>query len=700
MKNSGFIFIFLVWIFFLHPYRVWGQEIPVSTEQQLENQADGDQVETEDDSYLLELVQFKKDPINLNTADAEELKLLRIVTDLQIANLISYRKLFGKLINIYELQGVSAWDMNTIQKILPYVTTATPVTLNEEAGKRFRQGDHSLLLRFSQVLEKSAGFNKSTPGTKFLGSPQKILFRYRYTYKNLLQFGLVGDKDAGEQFLKGKQQTGFDFYSFHFFARKIGSIQSLALGDFSVNMGQGLIQWQGLAFKKSAEVMGVKRQSAVLRPYNSAGEFYFHRGVGVTMKKGRLESTAFVSIRKLGGNFVADSVNNENYISSFFTSGYHRTPGENADRNNLTQTTLGGNIIYRKNKWQVGVNGIYYKFSWPIQKRDEPYNLYAISGIQWYNFSVDYSYTYKNLHFFGEAALDKNFNNAFINGILLSVDPRVDISFVQRTLSKSYQSINGNAFTENSYPTNETGFYTGMVIRPVKDWRIEVYGDVFKFPGLKYLVDAPSHGIDFLVQLTYAPNKQVVLYSRFRNEIKQINQSGNLPAGQTGSTVTNFLVSIPRQSWRTQVNYTLNPSLTFRNRVELLWYDHKARPDDPFGRGLNKENGFLTFFDFIYKPLLSPHSGILRLQYFETGGYNSRIYAYENDVMYSYSIPSFAYQGLRYYLTLNYDVSKRISIWFRWSQTVFRNQKTVGSGPDEIKGNFRTDLKLQAHVIL
>jgi hypothetical protein len=217
---------------------------------------------------------------------------------------------------------------------------------------------------------------------------------------------------------------------------------------------------------------------------------------------------------------------------------------------------------------------------------------------------------------------------------------------------------------------------------------------------LKYLVDAPSHGIDFLVQMTYTPNKQVEVFSRFRNETKQSNQTGYLPDGQAGRTNTNFLVSIPRQSWRTQVNYKLNSSITLRNRVELLWYDHKARPDDPFGRGKNKENGFLTFFDFIYKPLLSPHSGILRLQYFETGGYNSRIYAYENDVMYSYSIPSFAYKGLRYYLTLNYDVSKSISIWFRWAQTVFQNQKAVGSGLDEIKGNFRTDLKLQACVIL
>ncbi len=669
----------------------FGQEIPVSTEQQLENQTDADQGETEDDTYLQELEQFRKNPINLNSADADELKQLRIISGLQIANLVSYRNLFGKLISIYELQAVPAWDIIMIRKLIPFVTVVTPLSISEEAGKRFSEGEHSLLLRVSQVLEESAGFNNSTAGTKYLGSPQKILFRYRYTYKNLLQFGLVGDKDAGEQFLKGAQNKGFDFYSFHFFARKIGIIQSLALGDFSVNMGQGLIQWQGLAFKKSVDVMGVKRQSAVLRPYSSAGEFYFHRGAGVTIKKGKIESTAFVSFRKLGGNFVADTVNNQDFISSFLTSGYHRTPSENADRNNLTQTTFGGNIIYRGNRWHIGVNGIYYKFSLPIEKRDEPYNLYAISGSNWYNFSIDYSYTYKNLHFFGEAAADKNLNKAFINGVLISVDPRVDISFVQRTINKAYQSINGNAFTENTYPTNETGFFAGVTIRPAIGWRVDMYGDIYKFPWLKYLVDAPSHGRDYLAQVTYTPNKQVELYSRFRNETKQSNQPDNLPTGQAGNTATNFLISIPRQSWRTQVSYKLNMAVTLRNRVELLWYDNKE---------VNKENGFLTFLDFMYKPLLSSYSGVLRLQYFETDGYNSRIYAYENDVLYSYSIPSFSDKGFRYYLTLNYDLGKKISFWLRWAQTIYRNKTTVGSGLDEINGNRRTELKLQARLIL
>ena len=661
----------------------FSQEIPVTTEQQLENQTDADQGETEDDTYLQELELFKKNPINLNIADADELKQLRIITDLQIANLISYRHLFGKLISMYELQAVPAWDVNTIRKLLPFVTTTTAFSLAEEAGKRFRGGEHSLLLRITQIPERSKGFSTSASGAKYIGSPQKILFRYRYTYKNLLQFGLVGDKDAGEQFLKGAQKKGFDFYSFHLFARKIGIIQALAVGDFSVNMGQGLIQWQGLAFKKSVEVMGIKRQSAVLRPYNSAGEFYFHRGAGITIKKGKIETTAFVSFRKLGGNFVADTVNSEDFISSFLTSGYHRTLSENEDRNNLTQTAFGGNILYRSTRWQVGLNGIYYNFSLPIQKRNEPYNLFAISGKQWYNFSIDYSFTYKNFHFFGEGAADKNFNKAFINGLLISVDSRVDVSIVQRTIQKGYQSINGNAFTENTYPTNETGFYTGVTIRPAIGWKFDLYGDIYKFPWLKYLVDAPSHGKDFLAQLTYTPNKKVEIYTRFRNETKQSNQSDNL-------TVTNFLAIIPKQSWRTQLMFKLNSSLALRNRIELLWYDKK---------GKNNENGFLTFFDIIYKPMLNPFSGIVRLQYFETGGYNSRIYAYENDVLYSYSIPSFSDKGFRYYATINFDLTRKISFWLRWAQTIYKNRNTVGSGLDEIQGNKRSEFKLQGRWI-
>jgi len=680
-----FFSIFII-LFTIHhsPFTAYAQEIPPTTEQQLENLTDIDQSETEDDSYLQQLEHFKTHPLNLNQADATDLKDFFFLTSLQIDNLISYRNLLGKFVNIYELQSIPAWDVATIKKILPYVIVDNTLTFKEDIGTRLKGGDHSLLFRVSEVLERSEGFDPSTTGTKYSGGRERIFLRYRYQYKNLLQYGFAADKDAGEQFLKGAQKYGFDFYSFHAFARNIGKIKAIALGDFTVNMGQGLIQWQSLAFKKSADVMGIKRQSPILRPYNSSGEFYFHRGAGITVQQKNIEVTAFASVRKISANFVADTLNHEDFISSFLNSGYHRTQSEIDDRNNLQQLAFGGNINFHQNNWHVGLNAIYYNFSLPLEKSDEPYNKYAISGKSWSNFSIDYSYTFRNLHFFGEAAADKNLNKAFLNGLLVSVDPKVDISILQRTISQGYQAVYGNAFTENTYPENETGLYAGISIRPLAGWRLDMYADFYQFPWLKYLVDAPSSGKDFLAQLTYTPNKEIEIYTRFRSETKQSNQPDN-------TTPTNYLVAIPKQNWRTQIIYKLNRTVTLRNRIELLWYNKNSN---------NAENGFLNFFDLLCKPFLKPFSANMRLQYFETGGYDSRIYAYENDVLYGYSIPAFYDKGWRYYVNFNYDIRKNFSVWLRWAQTIYQDKKIIGSGLDEIPGNKKSEIKLQVIWVL
>ena len=52
----------------------------INIEQQLENLTDVDQAETEDDLILQQWEQFRRNPINLNTADANDLRELRILT--------------------------------------------------------------------------------------------------------------------------------------------------------------------------------------------------------------------------------------------------------------------------------------------------------------------------------------------------------------------------------------------------------------------------------------------------------------------------------------------------------------------------------------------------------------------------------------------------------------------------------------------
>jgi helix-hairpin-helix protein len=667
-------------LLFINAVRAQVPELPASTKEELESLTEKNQdVETEDDSWLQSLQQFIKDPINLNTADKEMLDRLQMLSSLQIQNIIAYRKAFGNFIDIYELQAVPTLDIATIQKMRPFVTVSDDDII-ASISQRFHGGSNTLLIRGTQTLERSKGYllNAQTATNFYPGSPQNIFVRYKYEYKNLLQYGLLGEKDAGEQFFKGAQQQGFDFYSAHFFARDMGIIKALALGDFTVNMGQGLTQWQSLAFKKGADVINIKRQSPILVPYNSAGEIYFHRGVGITLEKNNWQATVFGSYRKMDANFNVDTIANDDFVSSLETSGYHRTKDEVADKGVLHQTAFGGNVSLNPNYFHVGINTIQYHFNLPLEKANYPYNLYALSGNRFGNSSIDYSYTFKNMHIYGEAAATNNIDKAFVNGLLISMDANVDMSFLYRNISPAYQSLYTNAFTENSYPTNEKGFYSGISIHPNNGWRFDAYADYYSFPWLKYLVNAPSYGTDYYLQLSYNPNKFLSIYSRYKNETKSGNDDSDIYTLYP-------VVAKPLQDWRTEVSCKMSGSLTFRNRIEMLWYD-KGQPDE--------ETGFLSFVDLIIKPFMKKYSGSMRLQYFETDSYNSRVYAYEDDVPYSYSVPVFFGKGMRYYFNIKYEISKKMMLWFRLAQTIYKDQNSIGTGLDEIAGNKRTEVKL------
>jgi len=651
-------------------------------QQQLENLTEeNEDVETEDDSYLQQLHLFLKQPINLNYTDAGFLEQLKLLSPVQIENLISYRKLLGNFLSIYELQAVPTWDLDLINRIRAYVTVAQKTEVFQSLQKRLNNGEHTLLIRAQQVLEQTKGYlvNKDSVKNYYPGSPQKILLRYKYRSGNFLQYGFTAEKDAGEQFFRGAQKKGFDFYSAHFFIRNLGVIKSLAIGDFAVNLGQGLIQWQSLAFNKGANIINVTRQSEVLQLYNSAGEITFNRGVGITLQKKNWETTVFASYRKLDAGFNIDTVNYQDYVSSLQTSGYHRTTNEIAGKGSQGALSFGGNISFSAEKFHFGMNAVHYEFENPIVKADYLYNRYAISGRHSGNYSLDYNFTNRNMYFFGEMATDEKLDKAVISGLLINTDSKVSMSFLYRNISKSYQSLYGNAFTENTHPTNESGFYSGVTITPTDFLRMDAYADFYHFPWLKYRTDAPTSGNDYMVQFTFQPNKQVELVSRYQYQNKPINYN---PEG----LFLNPVVGRPKQGWRTQLKYKLNKEITIRSRVELNWFDKK---------GIESESGYLIFTDVAYKPFSLPFSGNIRLSYFETDGYNSRIYSFENDVLYAYSIPVFFDKGYRYYLNVEFKVNKKMRVWSRFAQTIYTGKNEIGSGLDLIKGNKKSEIKFE-----
>jgi hypothetical protein len=444
-------------------------------------------------------------------------------------------------------------------------------------------------------------------------------------------------------------------------------------------MGQGLLTYQSLAFRKSVDVLNVKRQTEIFRPYNSAGEFNFHRGAAITVGIKNWYLSAFVNKRKVSATALADTAEFEDFVSGILTNGLHRTQAEAAKKNNTEEFGLGGSLQYRTSKLQLGANVVHYELERPLIRQNEPYNYFRFNGKKVTGISGEYGYTFRNLHMFGEVAFNPGGSTAQVHGLIANVDRNVDISFVYRNIAKDYHTLYGNAFTENTAPINEKGLFMGITFRPWKAIRVDAYADVFKFPWLRYRVDRPSEGKEFLVQLTWKPNKQVEVYTRYRAETRALNYS--FPNDPTKVTA-----DIPRQNWRTHISYRVSPSVTLRARAEAVWYDKD---------GDEAEQGFMVYTDFNYKPMLKPLSFNLRLQFFETDDFNSRIFAFENDVLYSFSIPPLYGKGFRWYTNINYDITRNISVWFRLARSYFPDQTSVGSGLDEIPFNHRTDYRAQ-----
>ncbi len=656
---------------------------------QLENITEslGD-AQPEDDQNAQALEQYLRTPINLNAADEAALSDFFFLSPLQIRHLLDYRSLLGELLSIYELQAVPGWDPAVIGRIRPYVVVKPTAGMLEQFRERLRGGTHQLLARMNQPMQLTEGFRADprTGNPAYKGSPLRLLLRYGYQHKHLLQYGFAAEKDAGEEFFRGSQRLGFDFYSAHLFVRDLGFVHTLALGDFTVNLGQGLIHWQGLAFRKSAEITAVKRQAPILRPYRSAGEYNFHRGVGITLGRGPTTFTAFASLRKLDANREADTSSGAELfrVTSFQQSGLHRTASELADKGVQRQWTFGGNLSRSFRGGRIGLNAVRYLFGTPIKSNPAPYNLYALSGKHWGNYSLDFSYTLRNVHLFGELATDAGLNAAGIAGFVMSVDAAADLSFVYRNIAPQYRSLYANAFTENSAPSNERGIYTGISIRPASGWRVDAYADLYRFPWLRYTASAPSSGADYLAQLTWRPDRKLELTLRYRTETKEENRMEFYGDGSTAPG------PVTRQGLRWHIQYKISGAFTLRQRMELVWFNR---------RGLNPQEGFLCYTDFVYKPMQRPYSGNIRLQYFESDGYDSRIYAYENDVLFSNSIPVFYTKGYRMYLNINGDLSRKLGFWFRVATTRFTGEQRPGSGLNSSEAGWKSDLTFQLRYL-
>ncbi len=590
---------------------------------------------------LNEQFDFLKDkPIDLNKVSSEELVDLFFLSPSQIKTFISYRNAMGYFIDFHELQSLPGWDLSLLRVIRPYVYVSTPNDMATFINSNLKNQKSLFLLRYSNSFIKRDSMNNHS-----------LAFRYNYDSKKNISIGINGENDTGENFEFTKNKKGFDFASGYFNYKGNGLLKSLIVGDYLINLGQGLIHWQSAGFNKGASVDCIKRQGSTLKPYHSFGEFNFLRGVALQLKKKDIVFVSFLSSKKMDAYTNFDSaIDKFPTISSFDYSGLHNSISSLQRKSNSQEFAGGCSIQHQKPGLVLGLNFIHYRYSLPIKPTSAlPYALFSFRGQKLTNMSFHYSKTINNFHFFGELASDLN-HVAAVNGTIFSISEKVELSFLYRMISRSYHSFYSNAFTAQSKPVNETGFYTGFGIKFSRQIQLNGFVDYYKFPWLTYSVNSPSVGSEIGLTMIYMPTKKAKLIF-FYGHKKGLNfQSGN----ESMIARKNLL----KNNYKADVDFFISKSFTVKTRFSLVHLKTGIK---------NTETGVLSFVDFHYKPIMKPFSVVFRMFSFESDGYDSRIYAYENDIMYSYSINSFYGSGKGFYINSNYKINKKIRLEAKWT---------------------------------
>ncbi len=627
---------------------------------------------------------LRENPINLNKATAQQLNELTLLNSAQVQNFLQYRDLAGDLLNIYELQAIPGFDVPTIKAILPYIKLDGELDDNNlSLGEMWRKSNTQIMTRWERSLPAAYGYTNN----KYSGSRDAQYFRFKRSYGNKLSIGITAEKDAGEPYLdKLHHIYGADFYSFHAFAKNVTHrIKAIALGDFAASFGQGLILYQDFAAAKSAYVMDVRRMQPTLRAFTSVNEINFMRGLGTTIEISKnIEATVFGSIRKRDATLGDEAVlpddlpieAGNSFFSNLQISGLHRTAAELTNRHKVTNTTIGANVVYQKNNKRLAFNALYNQFSQPIIRTNTNslYTKYLFAGKSLLNLSADYAYTCRNIQAFGEIAYSNNNSIATMNSVLFTLDKRVSFSVVHRHFPRDFWVLQSNPYAESTTTNNENGLYTGIELTPTNFLKISAYTDFWSYPWLRSGADAPSQAKEYLIKTTFWKKRKVETYIQYRFKQKQTNNADYQ------------LVATPRHQWRWHLNYTVSPSLDLRSRAE--W--NRTTTD----KGTISK-GFLVYQDVVLKSKVIPLSSTARIAYFDTDGFDSRIYTYENDLLNNYSAPAFANKGIRYYLNLRYNLGKHWSIEGRVAQTVYQNLDVIGSGNEAVQGNRKTEVKGQ-----
>ncbi|MDP4185719.1 MAG: helix-hairpin-helix domain-containing protein [Bacteroidota bacterium] len=630
---------------------------------------------------LEDLEYYRLHPLNLNTAGATDLQKLHLLNELQIAFLLKQRELYGQFRMPQELNLIEGFDSLLVKRLLLFTQVGPLKQYPLFSIKTLDFAQHEVIVKSGMVFPRRKGFMNLAKGRAYPGPQQDGYIRWVVRSDDRFSAGITAQNDAGEPFFSSPNQKGFDFYSFHLWAKPDKLIESFCIGDYKISTGLGLCLGTGFALQKSSQSVNIPFGANGLRPYHSSDENQFYRGAAVVLHCSDLHLSLFSSFKDIDGTLHSDKGTNQPYLSALPTDGLHRTAGELKSRHTTDERISGLLLSCQRNNLSFGLNFISLNLQYPLLPDTLDYNRYYFRGKRNYNLSGEVHWIYRKMVLAGEVALSKSGGIGAIQQISYFPSQQISFAMILRHYDRDFNSIRGNSFAASSHNRNETGLYTGAEILPFPKIKFNLWLDEFKFPGISYRTSSSTNGYETFFSAEYTGIKNLLLNFRTEQNKKELEMKDDQNK--------KLLVPVRTTRYRLTGDLSMGSGISLKSRIESCFY-----------KALSHETGWLFLQDLNWAPSSSKFNIWYRTGWFNTPSYNSRIYASEHDLLYSFSIPAFYGKGMRFASTVRYRLSKKTDLRIKLSRTQRLDNLHPGSGYDEINANHIDELKIQIRLKL
>ncbi len=636
-------------------------EIPINSaeiEALFENTSDDAAVYS---PTLDELEYYRNHPVRINTASFQELSQVPFLSPGLAVRILFKRDSLGTL-TPSDLEQIPNLDHNTLALILPFI--AFDIQKSRDEGSETANPDWKVSGRSRFTSRPQAA--RQSSAEKYPGSEVRQYDQLDFSSPNA-SGGFLYDRDPGETFQAG-------FVSGYLGIENEGIVRKAVIGNYTLNAGEGLT----LSNFRSSSMGGnalyqIKSKGRTIVPHLSTDEFHYFQGVAVSADLHPLSLTTFYSSKPIDA-----TIDSNNVVTSFYSSGLFRSATELKKRNAAHETAFGGiGSINIGNTHHLGVTAVNTRYDHRVAVQSPT----VFTGRGFSAFGINADINFDSWTAFGEIGGNSLHSQAGVAGVMCTVTKRLSLSAQVRSYSQKYTNNFAYAFGEQNGTANgEIGRYMGMEFRPSEAMKISAYHDEFSLPSVSSFV---RDGDENVVRVECALTAKAGASLQFKEKTKWDDYA----VPDENHIVTTLTQERTERDLIASFSFIPTKWISLTQRVELAQVFYSV--------SRNRETGMLAYAEAASSPPHLPWHFMVRMAFFDTPSYDSRVYEYENDVRGGYSSPALYGTGLRWYLVAGWRILRKIELSFKYSETLKPGADNAGvSGPLDTAATIQLDVVL------